>query len=157
MPTMTSETQATETPNLIGTEKENGKGTENETGKVVHARWLARGIAGLVLLAAGAAGARFWLDSRHYESTDDAQIDGHLNPISARVSGHVEKLLVEDNQYVQAGTPLVQIDPRAIWQQTASRCGCAASPTSSGRQARACTCARSPTPRSTLRAASFSA
>src|SRR6516164_6374082 len=47
-----------------------------------------------------------------YESTDDAQIDGHLNSISARVSGHVAKLLVQDNQYVQAGTPLVEIDPR---------------------------------------------
>jgi membrane fusion protein (multidrug efflux system) len=46
-----------------------------------------------------------------YESTDDAQIDGHINSISARVSGHVAKLNVEDNQYVQAGTVLVEIDP----------------------------------------------
>ncbi len=41
-----------------------------------------------------------------------ALIDGHLNAISARVSGHVVKLLVNDNQYVEAGTPLVEIDPR---------------------------------------------
>src|SRR5271154_1681113 len=41
-----------------------------------------------------------------YQDTDDAQIDGHLNSVSARVSGHVAKLLVEDNQYVQAGTAL---------------------------------------------------
>ncbi len=47
-----------------------------------------------------------------YQSTDDAQIDAHLNPVSARVGGHIEKLLVDDNQYVQAGQPLVQIDPR---------------------------------------------
>jgi membrane fusion protein (multidrug efflux system) len=47
-----------------------------------------------------------------YENTDDAQIDGHLNSISARVSGHVLKLLVDDNQFVKAGTPLVQIDPK---------------------------------------------
>jgi membrane fusion protein, multidrug efflux system len=47
-----------------------------------------------------------------YESTDDAQIDGHLNAISARVSGHVAKLLVNDNQYVEAGTLLVEIDPK---------------------------------------------
>ena len=46
-----------------------------------------------------------------YESTDDAQVDGHVNSISARVSGHVIKLNVEDNQYVQAGTVLVEIDP----------------------------------------------
>lgn len=46
-----------------------------------------------------------------YESTDDAQVDGHINSISARVSGHVVKLNVDDNQYVQAGTVLVEIDP----------------------------------------------
>ena len=46
-----------------------------------------------------------------YESTDDAQVDGHINSISARISGHVIKLNVLDNQYVQAGTVLVEIDP----------------------------------------------
>lgn len=58
------------------------------------------------------AGVVLWRYFSSYESTDDAQIDGHLNPISARVSGHVVKLLVDDNQYVAAGTPLLQIDPR---------------------------------------------
>lgn len=53
-----------------------------------------------------------WRYLGSYESTDDAQIDGHIGSISARVSGHVQKLLVEDNQYVQAGTPLVVIDPQ---------------------------------------------
>ena len=46
-----------------------------------------------------------------YESTDDAQVDGHINSVSARISGHVVKLNVQDNQYVQAGTVLVEIDP----------------------------------------------
>ena len=46
-----------------------------------------------------------------YESTDDAQVDGHINSVSARVSGHVISLNVQDNQYVQAGTLLVGIDP----------------------------------------------
>lgn len=45
------------------------------------------------------------------ESTDDAQIDGHIVPISARVGGTVEKVNVDDNQYVEAGTVLVQLDP----------------------------------------------
>jgi membrane fusion protein (multidrug efflux system) len=63
----------------------------------------------VVLLVAGFFLLRYF---NSYESTDDSQIDGHLNPVSARVSGHVEKLLVNDNQYVKAGTPLVQIDPR---------------------------------------------
>ncbi|MGD0571262.1 MAG: HlyD family secretion protein [Candidatus Sulfotelmatobacter sp.] len=46
-----------------------------------------------------------------YESTDDAEVDGHINSISARISGHVIKLNIVDNQYVQAGTVLVEIDP----------------------------------------------
>jgi membrane fusion protein (multidrug efflux system) len=53
-----------------------------------------------------------WRYFASYESTDDAQIDGHLNSVSARVSGHVLKLLVDDNQFVHAGQPLVQIDPQ---------------------------------------------
>jgi membrane fusion protein, multidrug efflux system len=50
----------------------------------------------------------------HYavrESTDDAQIEGHLTPISARVGGTVQEVLVNDNQSVKAGDVLVRIDP----------------------------------------------
>ena len=70
---------------------------------------LALIVGGIVLLVAGFF---LWRYLGSYESTDDAQIDGHLNAISARVSGHVAKLLVKDNQYVEAGTPLVEIDPK---------------------------------------------
>jgi membrane fusion protein, multidrug efflux system len=45
-----------------------------------------------------------------YEDTDDAQIDGHINSVSARISGHILKLDVADNQYVAAGQVLVEID-----------------------------------------------
>ena len=47
-----------------------------------------------------------------YESTDDAQIDGYIYPVSARVSGYVTRVTVDDNQYVEAGTVLVQLDPK---------------------------------------------
>ncbi len=67
-------------------------------------------IVGVVVLLV--AGFFLWRYFNSYQSTDDAQVDGHLNPVSARVSGHVDKLLVEDNQYVQAGQSLAQIDPR---------------------------------------------
>src|SRR6185369_14790762 len=67
-------------------------------------------IVGVVVLLV--AGFFLWRYFNSYESTDDAQIDGHLNPLSARVGGHIEKLLVEDNQFVQAGQPVAQIDPR---------------------------------------------
>jgi len=62
----------------------------------------------LVLLVAGFFVYRYVTS---YESTDDAQVDGHVNSISARISGQVIKLNVEDNQYVKAGTVLVEIDP----------------------------------------------
>jgi len=66
-------------------------------------------IFGLVVLAI--VGIFLWRYFASYESTDDAQIDGHVNSISPRVSGHVITLNVKDNQYVEAGTVLVEIDP----------------------------------------------
>jgi len=65
-------------------------------------------IAVIVLLVVGLFIYRYVTS---YESTDDAQVDGHINSISARISGHVVKLNVQDNQFVQAGTVLVEIDP----------------------------------------------
>src|SRR5690349_6143447 len=65
-------------------------------------------IAIIVLLVAGVFAYRYFTS---YESTDDAQVDGHINSVSARISGHVVKLNVQDNQYVSAGTVLVEIDP----------------------------------------------
>jgi membrane fusion protein (multidrug efflux system) len=52
-----------------------------------------------------------WRYLASYEATDDAQVDGHVNSVSARVSGQVLKLNVQDNQYVEKGTVLVEIDP----------------------------------------------
>jgi membrane fusion protein (multidrug efflux system) len=63
----------------------------------------------VVLLIAGFFLYRYFSS---YESTDDAQVDGHLMPISARVSGYVTTVSVDDNQFVTAGTVLVQIDPK---------------------------------------------
>src|ERR1700722_18626932 len=53
-----------------------------------------------------------WRYLESYEGTDDAQIDGHLMPLSARISGYVSSVNVNDNQYVTAGTVLVEIDPK---------------------------------------------
>ena len=65
--------------------------------------------AGLVVLILGFF---LWRYLSSYESTDDAQVDVHLYPVSARISGYVIKVNVGDNQYVQQGTVLVEIDPR---------------------------------------------
>ena len=53
-----------------------------------------------------------WRYFASYESTDDAQVDVHLYPVSGRISGYVVKVNVNDNQYVEKGTVLVEIDPR---------------------------------------------
>jgi len=66
-------------------------------------------IAGVVLLVGGFFLWR-WLSS--YESTDDAQVDVHLYPVSSRISGYVIRVNVGDNEYVEKGTVLVEIDPK---------------------------------------------
>ena len=65
---------------------------------------------GALALALGMAATGYYLGG--WESTDDAQIDGYINPISSRVAGYVTNVYVDDNQYVKAGTLLVQIDPK---------------------------------------------
>src|SRR5580704_5921396 len=45
------------------------------------------------------------------ESTDDAQVDGHLIPISPRINGTITGVLVRDNEHVKAGQTLVKLDP----------------------------------------------
>src|ERR1700689_98709 len=57
-------------------------------------------------------GLFLWRYLGSYESTDDAQADVHLYPISARISGYVVKVNVEDNQWVEKGAVLVEIDPK---------------------------------------------
>jgi membrane fusion protein (multidrug efflux system) len=52
-----------------------------------------------------------WRYLSSYESTDDAQADVHLYPVSARISGYVVKVNVNDNQWVEKGDVLVEIDP----------------------------------------------
>ena len=58
------------------------------------------------------AGLFLWRYLSSYESTDDAQVDVHLYPVSPRISGYVIKVNVDDNQYVEKGTVLVEIDPK---------------------------------------------
>jgi membrane fusion protein (multidrug efflux system) len=71
-------------------------------------RWIILGV--LVVLVVG--GLFFWHYLSGFESTDDAQVDVHLYPVSARISGYVQAVHVGDNQWVQQGDTLVEIDPK---------------------------------------------
>ena len=65
-----------------------------------------------IVLVVVVAGFFLWRYLGTYESTDDAQADVHLSPVSARVSGYVVKVSVDDNQWVKKGAVLVEIDPK---------------------------------------------
>src|SRR5215472_8348118 len=68
-------------------------------------------IVGVVALIV-AVGLFLWVGTWNRVSTDDAQVDGHIVPVSSKVYGNVVEVLVDDNQQVKAGRVLVRIDPR---------------------------------------------
>ena len=75
-------------------------------------KWARRLLILGVLLALVAGALVLWLRSLGHVSTDDAQVDGHIIPISAKISGNIAEVLVDDNQRVKQGQVLVRIDPR---------------------------------------------
>jgi membrane fusion protein (multidrug efflux system) len=73
-----------------------------------YAKW----VLALAALAIVAGVAFVWHYYSARESTDDAQIDGHIDPLSPRVSGTVLRVLHDDNEVVSAGELLVELDPK---------------------------------------------
>jgi membrane fusion protein (multidrug efflux system) len=76
---------------------------------------LSKKVLAIALAAVGLLGALgYWLYARNYESTDDAQVDGHFAQLSTRITGTVTYVnpLVENDRFVTAGTLLLQLDPR---------------------------------------------
>ena len=71
-------------------------------------RFIIIGVVAILVVGA----VLFWWHSTFYEDTDDAQVNGHLIQISARIVGHVIKVNVDENQYVDAGTVLAEVDPK---------------------------------------------
>jgi membrane fusion protein, multidrug efflux system len=72
-------------------------------------RILLFAVIGVILVAGGILLYRYFAT---YESTDDAEIDGYIYPVSTRVTGYVVRVTVDNNQFVQAGTVLAQLDPK---------------------------------------------
>jgi membrane fusion protein, multidrug efflux system len=83
---------------------------ENGTPPARPRRWLRRVGVVLTILVVG-AGVLYWRANSGIVKTDNAQTNGDLSPISPRVGGTVLRVLVQEHQYVRAGTELVDLDP----------------------------------------------
>jgi membrane fusion protein (multidrug efflux system) len=99
--------QGTQQPKQPAQQPEEKKGF-----RLSHAvKWI---VIPIVLIALAIGGYMYWSWASVRESTDDAQIDGHIYPVSAQIDGTMLDVLVENNQVVQAGTVLGHIDPRFL-------------------------------------------
>jgi membrane fusion protein (multidrug efflux system) len=81
---------------------------EDETPQKSSKRFIIIGIVAVLVIV----GLLWWWHSTYYEDTDDAQVNGHLIQISSRIAGHVIKVNVDENQYVEAGTVIAELDPK---------------------------------------------
>src|SRR5512146_3339460 len=95
-------------------EKAKPKGTGVGPSRILRRRWKRRTkiLAGAVSLVVILGGLLLYRYFTSYESTDDAQIDGYVYQVSPRVAGFVTRVTVDNNEYVEAGTVLVQLDPK---------------------------------------------
>jgi len=84
----------------------------DESTEIVRPRSRRRGILFVVIVVAVLVALLFWWRSTFTEDTDDAQINGHLIQISSRIAGQVIKVDVEENEKVNAGAEIAQLDPR---------------------------------------------
>ena len=77
-------------------------------------RAIALALLGVVVVVVGAYGVRIWRYWDRHISTDDAFVEAHISPVSARVRGTVVEVLARDNEEVPAGAALVRLDPRDL-------------------------------------------
>jgi membrane fusion protein (multidrug efflux system) len=108
----TAPAKVPEPPNSEQPETSVGAGERTSLSRLQHSKTRMRVFISLVVLAVVASSLLLYRYLLAWESTDDAQIDGYIYPVSCRVSGYVTRVLVDDNQYVEAGTVLVQLDPK---------------------------------------------
>jgi membrane fusion protein (multidrug efflux system) len=79
--------------------------------QAVKRRQALLGVTVGVLLIAAAWGAYEWLVASHYESTDNAYVQGHVIQITPQVGGTVQRVMADDTDFVKAGQALIQLDP----------------------------------------------
>jgi membrane fusion protein, multidrug efflux system len=77
-------------------------------------RLIVVAVAAVALVAGAVVGMKHWQYYKSHEETDDAEVEGHISPVLPRVSGYVTKVLVRDNQHVDAGQTLLEVDPKEL-------------------------------------------
>jgi membrane fusion protein (multidrug efflux system) len=82
-------------------------------------RTITLSVVGVLAVLLIAWGARKWTYNTSHESTDNAQVDGHIVPVLAKVGGYVQQVSVVENQRVTAGQPLLTIDDSEYQQRLA--------------------------------------
>ena len=83
----------------------------DEGGEIAQPASRRRGIIAVVVAVLVLVAIGLWWHSTYSEDTDDAQINGHLIQVSARIAGQVAKVDVEENQVVKAGDVIAELDP----------------------------------------------
>ena len=101
-----------EPPNSEQTETSVGAGERASLFRLQRSKARMRVLISLIALVVVASSLLLYRYLLAWESTDDAQIDGYIYPVSSRVTGYVTRVVVDDNQYVEAGTVLAQLDPK---------------------------------------------
>jgi membrane fusion protein, multidrug efflux system len=91
--------------------EEQDRSQEGDLARGSNAKWRKYSIIIAAIIGIGVAAFLIWQHYAQWVSTDDAEIEGYIYPISARISGHVIKVTVENTEYVDKGTVLVELDP----------------------------------------------
>jgi membrane fusion protein (multidrug efflux system) len=89
-------------------EEKNQIDRPEETRQKPRRRFIIIGVVAVLVVV----GLLWWWHSTYYEDTDDAQVNGHLIQISARIAGHVLAVNVDENQYVEKGAVIAELDPK---------------------------------------------
>jgi membrane fusion protein, multidrug efflux system len=105
-----SRTARLDSPRAAGTQPARDHAREPGREPWFRRRGVAIGGAVLLVLIVAVVGLWWWHESG-IETTDDAYLEAHIVDVSPQVAGEVTRVLVEDNQLVHAGEPLVEIDP----------------------------------------------
>src|SRR6476659_2143491 len=77
-------------------------------------RFIVPSFIGLLAVVGSIYGINSWLYSRSHETTDNAQLEGNINPIIPKVAGYISELRVEENQPIKKGDTLFLIDDRDL-------------------------------------------